>query len=342
MPSRAMVCEVRPAFFDAPFPLRALPLKIKVAMTSPPVNQPLPKGFVLDQYRIERKISQGGFSIVYLAYDKAGAPVAIKEYLPNGIAERFGDGPVPVVPEAKRPPFNQGMKGFFEEGRLLAHINHPNVVHVSGIFRANETAYLVMPYETGQSLQEHARALVARGEAIKEDFLREMFVRLLSGLREVHTQKLLHLDIKPANIYLKHDGQPILLDFGATRLGLGEATSALMAVHTPDFAAPEQEGSGEAQGPWTDIYAIGATLYYCLAGAPPQAAAARMKSDQLQSAQTRWRNRYSVQLLELIDWCLTLRAQARPQSVFALQKVLNGDLLDLVDPNWFQTPAAPK
>ena len=311
-------------------------------MSSSPANQPLPKGFVLDEYRIERKISQGGFSIVYLAYDKAGAPLAIKEYLPVGIAERFGDSPVPVVPDAKRPAFNQGMKSFFEEGRLLARINHPNVVHVSGIFRANETAYLVMPYETGQSLQEHVRGLVAKGDAIKEDFLRDVFVRLLSGLREVHTQKLLHLDIKPANIYLKRDGQPILLDFGATRLGLGEATSSLMAVHTPDFAAPEQEGSGEAQGPWTDIYAIGATLYYCLAGKPPQAAAERMKSDQLQSAQVRWRHRYSVQLLELIDWCLTLRAEARPQSVFALQKVLNGDLLDLVDPNWFQAPVAPK
>ena len=311
-------------------------------MSPSPPNQPLPKGFELDQYRIERKISQGGFSIVYLAYDAGGAPLAIKEYLPAGIAQRFGDSAIPVVPTENRAAFNQGMKSFFEEGRLLAKINHPNVVHVSSFFRANETAYLVMPYETGQSLQEHMRALKARGESIKEDFLRDMFVRLLSGLREVHTQKLLHLDIKPANIYLKNDGQPILLDFGATRLGLGEASTVLMSVHTPDFAAPEQEGSSEAMGPWTDIYAIGATLHYCLAGKPPQAAAQRLKGEAAEPGEQAWRKRYSVQLVELIDWCLKLKTAERPQSVFALQKVLNGDLLDLVDPNWFQAPAAPK
>ena len=298
-------------------------------------NLPLPQGFPLDQYRIERQISKGGFSIVYLATDAAGAKFAIKEYLPVGIAQRFGESPAPVVPPEHRAAFNHGMKSFFEEGRLLAHINHPNVVHVLNFFRANETAYLVMPYETGCSLHEHARALAANGEAMKEDFLRDVFVRLLSGLREVHTQKLLHLDIKPANIFLKNDGQPILLDFGATRLGLGEAPVALMGIHTPDFAAPEQEGSSESLGPWTDIYAIGATLYYCLAGAPPQAAAQRLKDDQLVSAQQRWHKRCTPQLLELIDWCLRLRTGERPQSVFALQKVLNGDLLDLVDPNWF-------
>ena len=115
-------------------------------MSPSPANQPLPKGFALDQYRVERKISQGGFSIVYLAHDAGGAPLAIKEYLPEGIAQRFGDSAVPVVPPENRAAFNQGMKSFFEEGRLLAKINHPNVVHVSSFFRANETAYLVMPY----------------------------------------------------------------------------------------------------------------------------------------------------------------------------------------------------
>ena len=125
-------------------------------------------------------------------------------------------------------------------------------------------------------------------------------------------------------------------------LGLGEATTVLMSVHTPDFAAPEQEGSGEALGPWTDIYAIGATLHYCLAGKPPPAAAQRLKAEVPEAGDAAWRKRYSAQLVELIDWCLRLNTAERPQSVFALQKVLNGDLLDLVDPSWFQAPAAPK
>jgi serine/threonine protein kinase len=311
-------------------------------MTSASPIKALPQGFKLDDCVVERQISRGGFSIVYLARDPAGAPLAIKEYMPAGIAQRSGSSPVPVVPPELRGAFIAGMKAFFEEGRLLARINHPNVVHVQNFFRANETAYMVMPYVKGKSLHEVIRASIVSCEPLREEFLREVFVRLLSGLREVHLQKLLHLDIKPANIFLRRDGSPLLLDFGATRLGLGDSPSSLAAVHTPDYGAPEQEGSGEPLGPWTDIYAIGATLYSCLAGRPPPPAAQRMVKDEFESAQKTWFRQYSPQLLELIDWCLKLEAGQRPQSVFALQKVLNGDLLDLVDPTWFASPDAPK
>jgi serine/threonine protein kinase len=172
---------------------------------------------------------------------------------------------------------------------------------------------------------------------IPEDFLRNVFARLLSGLREVHTRKLLHLDIKPANIYLRSDGHPVLLDFGATRQGLGPG-SGINTVFTPGFAAPEQQGSGEPLGPWTDIYSVGASLYDCLAGSAPQPADLRLIRDELEPAQQRWGRRFSLQLLELIDWCLKLPVAQRPQSVFALQKVLSGEQLDLVDPAWFETP----
>ena len=306
-------------------------------MSHPPANKPLPKGFQLDRYRIDRQLSMGGFSFVYLAYDEAGAAVAIKEYLPCRLVQRLGDSPLPTVAVEYRGAFNLGMKSFFEEARVLAHIDHPNVVQVLNFFRANETAYMVMRYESGHSLQQHVLALKENGETINEDFLRNVFVHLLSGLREVHRQKLLHLDIKPANIYLRNDGQPVLLDFGATRHGLGDGNASLEEVHTPGFAAPEQENSGEPLGPWTDIYSVGATLYACLAGGPPPSAGERMAKDELEPAQQRWRKRYSLQLLELIDWCLRLPIAERPQSVFALQKVLNGDLLDLVDPSWFET-----
>jgi len=303
-------------------------------------NQPLPSGFALEQYRIDRKISHGGFSIVYLAHDEAGAAYAIKEYLPAGIVVREGDNPVPVVLPEKRQAFIHGMKSFFEEARLLANINHPNVVRVLNFFRANETAYLVMPYESGVNLQEYLRLPSGAAESGNESFLRDMFVRLLAGLREVHSRKLLHLDIKPANIFLRRDGSPILLDFGATRLGLGEADTNLLAINTPGFAAPEQDGADQPLGPWTDIYAVGATLYFCLANVAPPRASARLKDDQLEPASRRGQGRYSPQLLDLIDWCLKLKTAERPQSVFTLQKVLGGELLDLVDPTWFPSQPA--
>ena len=300
-------------------------------------HPPLPLGFQLDGYRIERKISQGGFSIVYLAHDGEGKPVAIKEYLPVGLARRAVDGPGVAVDAEHQAAFNTGMKWFFEEGRVLAGIDHPNVVHVKNFFRANGTAYLVMRYERGSNLKEHVRHLTENGTPIGEDFLRNVFARLLSGLREVHTRKLLHLDIKPANIYVRSDGHPVLLDFGATRQGLG-ADAGMNAVFTPGFAAPEQQGSGEPLGPWTDIYSVGASLYDCLAGSAPQPADLRLVKDELEPAQARWGKRYSLQLLELIDWCLKLPVAQRPQSVFALQKVLSGEQLDLVDPAWFDPP----
>lgn len=305
-------------------------------MSPAPANRPLPTGFVLDRYRIDRQLSTGGFSFVYLAHDEAGAAVVIKEYFPGRLARRSQDNPAPEVPPECQGAFLAGMKSFFEEARLLAHIDHANVVRVLNFFRANDTAYMVMRYEDGHSLHQHLMALKKAGQAIGEEFLRHVFVRLLAGLREVHRQKLLHLDIKPANIYLRRDGQPVLLDFGATRHGLGGDDSSLSEVHTPGFAAPEQEGSGEPLGPWTDIYGIGATLYACLAYGPLPPATTRMKRDELEPAQQRWFKRYSPQLLELIDWCLRLHVAERPQSVFELQKVLHGELLDLVDPSWFE------
>ena len=309
-------------------------------MQTPHASQPLPQGTQIDRYRIDRQLSQGGFSIVYLAHEDGGKPVAIKEYLPGGLARRGTDALTVAADPAHLAAFNSGMKWFFEEGRVLAGIDHPNVVRVKNFFRANDTAYLVMRYEHGNTLKEHARRLSESGDAISEAFLRNVFARLLSGLREVHTHTLLHLDIKPANIYVRSDGHPVLLDFGAARQGLGQG-AGMNAIFTPGFAAPEQQGSGEPLGPWTDIYSTGASLYDCLAGSEPQPADQRLIKDELEPAQVRWEKRYSLQLLELIDWCLTLPVAQRPQSVFALQKVLNGEQLDLVDPAWFEAPPPP-
>lgn len=291
-------------------------------MSPAQANQPLPSGFQLENYRIERQISLGGFSIVYLAYDAQETPVAIKEYLPSSLALRAGESPEPLVADIHRPAFNHGLKCFFEEGRILAQLNHPNVVGVLNFFRANGTAYLVMRYERGRTLQEHIQK---HSGQIPEEFLRTVFARLLNGLREVHGRKLLHLDIKPANIYLRSDATPLLLDFGAARQAIGSEVPRLKTMHTPGFAAPEQYEGIDQCGPWTDIYAVGATLYACLATRPPPAADRRLEGEALSAASGPWAEKYSRHLLEIIDLCLSLDPLARPQSVFSLQRELSRD-----------------
>jgi serine/threonine protein kinase len=283
-------------------------------------NQSLPNGYRLNEYTIVRKIGGGGFSMVYLARDEANQPVAIKEYLPGALVLRTeGSVIVQANSDDNKNVFLHGMKCFFEEGRALAKINHPNVIRVANFFRANETVYMVMRYERGKTLQQHIQA--NRGN-IRESFIRRVFAQLLNGLRDVHTHKLLHLDIKPSNIYIRLDGSPVLIDFGAVRQTLTQEESKLQPMYTPGFAAPEQYHNRERLGPWTDVYSVGASLYACLAGFPPQSADARLLNDKLVQARVTWHGAYSEQLLELVDACLKLNYMERPQSVYSLQKVL--------------------
>jgi len=283
------------------------------------VNQPLPEGYQLENYRIASVLSCGGFSIVYLAYDENDQPVAIKEYLPSQLALRKEGDALPSISDENLATFRYGMRCFFEEGRSLARLSHPNVVRVLNFFRANETVYLVMRYERGRTLQEHIHA---RRGTIKERFIRQVFTQLLTGLREVHSNKLLHLDIKPANIYIRNDSTPVLIDFGAARQTLVQEGQRLNPMYTPGFAPPEQYKNRELLGPWSDCYAIGASIFACLANAAPQAANDRVVKDRYVSAAKLWDGKYSRQLLETIDWCLELDHMKRPQSVLALQKVL--------------------
>jgi serine/threonine protein kinase len=282
-------------------------------------NHALPSGFQLNEYRIEHQISLGGFSIVYLATDPEGHFVCIKEYLPNSLALRSEGKIKPIITEEHMPAFRYGMKCFFEEGRALARLSHPNVIQVLNFFRANDTVYMVMEYERGRTLQEFTQN---SHEQITENFMRNVFTKLLNGLREVHSHKLLHLDLKPSNIYMRNDYTPVLIDFGAARQTLSSDTPVLKPMYTPGFASPEHYHKRELLGPWSDIYSVGASMYACLAGAGLQAADSREKKDHLVPAMVRWEGQYSDQLLETIDWCLCLNHLYRPQSAFALQKVL--------------------
>src|SRR3989441_11601787 len=282
-------------------------------------NQPLPDGYQLENYRISSVLSCGGFSIVYLAYDDNDRPVAIKEYLPSQLALRKEGDAVPSIAEENLATFRYGLKCFFEEGKSLAGLSHPSVVRVLNFFRANETVYMVMRYERGRTLQQQIQM---RQDQVSERLGRHVFMHLLNGLREVHTHKLLHLDIKPANVYLRTDGSPVLLDFGAARPTLTSARPKLAPMYTPGFAAPEQYREPDRLGPWTDVYGIGASMFACLAAFAPQAADARLSEDHLVSAKKIWAGAYSDNVLEVIDWCLRLDPLERPQSVFALQKAI--------------------
>ncbi len=285
-------------------------------------NAPLPDGLEIGGYRIVKKIASGGFSIVYLAYDADGAAVAIKEYLPSALALRQPGELVPLISKQNLSVFRIGLKCFFEEGRALARIAHPNVVRVLNFFRANETVYMVMAYESGHSLQEHITRLQARGSKLGESYVRRMFIQVCNGLREVHANKLLHLDLKPANIYLRADGSPILLDFGAARQTFNADVPKLTPMYTPGFAPPELYSRSASLGPWSDIYSIGASLFACMSGAPPQPADQRKVEDKMERHFANLSGAYSQELINMVRWCLDPDPLARPQSLFALQKVL--------------------
>jgi serine/threonine protein kinase len=284
------------------------------------VNQPLPGGYVLNGYRIDKPLSSGGFSIVYLAHDESQTPFAIKEYLPASLELRSEGTEVRLEDQSNLAAFRHGLKCFFEEGRALALISHPNVVRVENFFRANETCYMVMQYVRGRTLQFHIQR---NRHEFNEAFIRRIFIHLMNGLREVHARKLLHLDIKPANIFIAMEGRPVLLDFGAARITLSEEAMKLKPMYTAGFAAPEHYRFKPGElGPWSDIYSVGATMYTCIAGTPPQAGDSREEKDRMIPLRTLARQHYSADLYDIVDSCLAVDHMNRPQTAFDLQKRL--------------------
>jgi serine/threonine protein kinase len=285
---------------------------------------PLPPDTMIGGYRIVRKVAAGGFGVVYLAVDSSGQQVAIKEYLPASLATREPGVLLPEVPPDKLSLYRLGLKSFFEEGRSLAQISHPSVVSVMNFFRENETVYMVMNYLEGASLQDFiitAREL-KQAKVFRESTIRSLFDEILRGLRIVHQHKMLHLDIKPANIFITDDNKSVLIDFGAAREVLSKEGNFIRPMYTPGFAAPEMYRRDASMGPWTDIYAIGACIYACMQGYPPNEAPQRLEKDRIAIALTRLRGVYSDNLIEVVEWCMSLDPLSRPQSVFALQKEL--------------------
>ena len=286
---------------------------------------PLPPDTLIGGYRVIRMLASGGFGMVYLAVDSHGQKVALKEYLPSALATRAPGELLPRVASEKIALYRLGLKSFFEEGRALAQISHPTVVSVLNFFRENDTVYMVMNYLEGASLQDFiiAARQLQRKKIFRESTIRSLFDEVLRGLRVVHQQKMLHLDIKPANIFITDDNRAVLIDFGAAREVLSTEANFVRPMYTPGFAAPEMYKRSGGMGPWTDIYAVGACMYACMHGYPPHDAPQRQDKDRLPIAMAKLRGTYSDNLIEVVQWCMALDPLARPQSVFALQKELN-------------------
>ncbi|HOV18642.1 MAG TPA: serine/threonine-protein kinase [Ottowia sp.] len=290
-----------------------------------PKPAPLPPDTMIGGYRVLRKLAGGGFGLVYLAVDASGQQVAIKEYLPTALTLRAPGELVPQVAPEKLSLYRLGLKSFFEEGRSLAQISHASVVSVLNFFRQNETVYMVMNYLEGATLQDFivtAREL-KKDKVFRESTIRSLFDEILRGLRVVHQHKMLHLDLKPANIFITDDNRAVMLDFGAAREVLNKEGSFTRPMYTPGFAAPEMYRRDATMGPWTDVYAIGACIYSCMHGYPPNEAPQRLEKDRLALSLTRMRGLYSDSLIEMVEWCMALDPLSRPQSVFALQKELS-------------------
>lgn len=280
----------------------------------------LPEGYLLHKYRIAKTIGGGGFSIVYMAHDtQANRRVVIKEYLPAKQAAR-GDGEtVESLTAESVTTFNTGMKRFFDEANALAKVTHPNIVRVIDFFRENNTVYMVMNYEEGRDLRWYIKRHDGR---MSEKFIRTVFPQLLQGLHELHNHRLLHLDIKPANVYLRPGGSPLLLDFGAAQSAHVDERYSGPHTLTRGFAPIEQHTRGHI-GPWTDLYAIGATMWACMCGRAPPPATKRVVKDTYKPAVRQFTRYYSRQLLEAVDWCLQMDQVARPQKVDDLLGFLN-------------------
>jgi eukaryotic-like serine/threonine-protein kinase len=285
---------------------------------------PLPPNTVLHGYTIVRQVSEGGFSLVYLARDPNNQMVAVKEYLPASLASRTEGELSPQVLPDKLSLYRLGLKSFFEEGRSLAQISHPSVVSVLNFFRQNETVYLVMNYLQGATLQDFIMAgrQIKAGKAFSESTIRSVFDEILQGLRVVHQNKMLHLDIKPANLFITDDDSAVLIDFGAAREVLNKDGNFTQPMYTPGFAAPEMYRRETQLGPWTDVYAIGACIYSMMIGYPPPEVVKRRDKDPVPAMLLRKGSQYSDKLIEVVEWCMSLDPLARPQSVFELQSAL--------------------
>ena len=274
------------------------------------------------EYSIGKVLGRpGGFGITYLAWDtRLDLKVAIKEYLPLHVAARAGDGKTVTIHTVEYAEgFNFGLEKFLDEAKVLAHFRHPNIVRVMNFFRENGTAYMVMDYLEGESLAEY---LMKVGRITGPDAA-ALFAPVLDGVAHIHARDFIHRDIKPSNIYLTHEGQLILLDFGSARQALREKSQSMTTILSPGFAPWEQYHRKGKQGPWTDVYACAATLYAMVTGQAPSDGAERAIDDDMEPVENVVPG-IDQSLATAINQGLAINPELRPQTAGAFQAILLG------------------
>jgi len=302
-------------------------------MSGKQTGSALPTGYMLAEYKIEPVLGIGGFGVTYKAEDTAlNATVAIKEYFPQAFATRSADATQTIRAKANGyENYQWGLQEFLKEARALARFKHNYIVRVLRFMEANGTAYMIMEYEEGESLGAY---LKRTGGHLKEADLLKVFLPVLSGLQAVHDAGMLHLDIKPDNIYLRTDGTPMLIDFGSVRQTKGNSPDQRVAL-TPAYSALEQYPTiNREPGPWSDVYSMAATIYTCIVGKPPTDVMKRYETlkrkfpDPLIPATKFERPIYAKHIRETVVHALELDPKKRPQSATELQKALMGQSLE--------------
>jgi len=275
----------------------------------------LPAGTELvGDYRIERVLGAGGFGITYLAQELSLArDVTIKEYFPGDFAARKGSHE--AVPRSKdcAGDYQWGLDRFISEAQTLARFDHRNIVRVFRYFRANNTGYMVLQFEEGQSLKSWLQKL---GRAPRQHELDKILAPILDALEVIHAESFLHRDIAPDNIIIRRDGSPVLIDFGSARGDIARQSRTVSALVKPGYSPYEQYAeTGSQQGPWTDIYALAATLYQAVTGKRPPDAPSRIVKDEIAPAREAAISSYRPSFLAAIDKALALDIEKRPQSI---------------------------
>lgn len=279
----------------------------------------LPHRYDIHWFTIEKVLGRGGFGTTYLARDNnLDRPVAIKEYLPLQFCNRNAN--FTVVPKLGEEGelYRWGLDRFLVEAQILAKFDHSNIVHVNAVFEYNNTAYMVMKFEEGSDLADY---LARKSHMRDQQSLLNMVLPILDGLKLVHKSNFIHRDIKPANIYIRSDSSPVLLDFGSARQSILGQNSSMTRLISKSYTPFEQyHDSPGKQGPWTDIYSLGATLYFCVTGELPVDAMVRGVSiaDNKHDGYVKLVGSscpgYSDEFLGCIDWALSFREKDRPQS----------------------------
>ncbi|GAC1332529.1 MAG: hypothetical protein NVSMB28_29350 [Collimonas sp.] len=289
----------------------------------------MPKGTRLADFEIIGVIGEGGFGIVYFAFDRSlRRMVAIKEYMPGAFAGRGPDKKVVVRSQRHRETFTIGLKSFIKEARLLAQFDHPALIKVYRFWEQNNTAYMAMRYYEGRTLKSVVQNSPAQ---VTEAWLKSMLKPMLEALDAMYRVQILHRDISPDNIMIQKSGEAVLLDFGAARQIIGDMTHSLTVILKPGYAPIEQyaDDAMMKQGPWTDIYSLSAVIYFAIVKTAPPTSVARMIKDPIESLRDDKEGKYggfSKEFLAAIDKGLAVRPENRPQSIEEFRKLLDLEL----------------